>query len=187
MMEAKSRASAEFTPYTQMARAIDSIKRDFDFILIDTPSMLGLIAMNEVMAAQRVLFLVDFDPDSRYDFDEAVEFWRGAHLNCARMGLPAPEPLGVIFNKFVPETDQALYDSYTKGHFDEDQGDLVGPLIPFPELVTMPFDDRTMKAAQRKRRPVHFTAPESPLGTQMFLFCAMVERALNITAAGAMR
>lgn len=187
MMEAKAAASAEFTPYTQMSRALATIKRDFDFILIDTPSMLGLIAMNEVMAAQHVLFLVDFDPDSRYDFDEAVAFWQDARMNCARMGIPSPEPLGVIFNKFVQETDQPLLDAYTKGHFDEDERDMVGPLVPFPGLVTLPFDDRVMKAAQRKRRPVHFTAPDSPLGVQMWILCEMVERALNIPIAGAMR
>jgi cellulose biosynthesis protein BcsQ len=187
ILAAKSRASADFSPYTQLTKAIDTIRRDFDFILIDTPSMLGTIAMNEVMAAQHALFLLDFDPDSRFDFDEAVDFWEGAHLNCARLGLPTPEPLGVIYNKYVRETDEPLYRAYVGGHYDEDEGDLVGQLVPFPELVTLPFDDRTMKAAQRKRRPVHFTDPDSLLGTQMHIMCEMVEVALNIAPAGATR
>lgn len=174
----------DFQPYTQLMRAISVTRQDFDFILIDTPSMLSLITMNEVMAAQYPMFLMDFDPDSRYDFDEAVEFFRLVVSNCASIGAPPPQPLGVILNKYTGSAeDEALYRVYTEEHYDEDIEGLTPPILPFPILARLPYDDAVMKRAMHKRRPVHVTDPQSALGNAMYQLCNVVEVRLGLRPA----
>jgi len=181
---ARSAHSPGFQPYTQLMRAIAVIRQDFDFILIDTPSMLSLITMNEVMAAQHPLFLLDFDPDSRYDFDEALEFFRLVVSNCASIGALPPQPLGVVLNKYTGSAeDEALYRAYTEEHYDEDIGGLAPPILPFPVLARLPYDDAVVKRAMRKRRPVHVTDPQSALGNAMYQLCNVIEERLGLRPA----
>jgi len=186
LMATASRASAEFDPYTQLSKAIARFERDFDFIIIDTPSMLSLVTTNEVMAADYALFIADFDPDSPADFQEAAEFFRTAQGHCRQLNLPVPQPLGVVYNKYRPgrKRHQTLLEAYTKEHYAGPKDDRRIPaLIPYPQLGLFPFSDEVLEDAMERRRPVHLTAPESDLGEAMYVFTNVVEHAVNVAAA----
>jgi cellulose biosynthesis protein BcsQ len=175
---------SEFQSYTRLATAISMIRQDFDFIFIDTPSMLSLITMNEAMAARHALFLADSDPDSRHDFWEAHKFYRRVVANCQSLGVSAPEPFGVILNKDTRSVyDQALFDAYTQEHYDKRQHRIVPPLLPYPVIARWPFDEPVVKRSMYERRPVHVTDPLSGIGVAMDELCVVVEEQLGLRPA----
>jgi cellulose biosynthesis protein BcsQ len=184
LIYATCEGSSKFQTYTRLATAISVIRQDFDFIFIDTPSMFSLTTMNEAMAARHALFLVDFDPDSRYDFKGAQTFYRRVVANCMSLSVPAPEPFGIILNKDTRSAyDQALYEAYTQEHYDKRQHRTMPPILPYPVIARWPFDDPVVKRSMYERRPVHVTDPQSALGNAMYQLCAVVEERLGLRPA----
>lgn len=178
---------AAFNTGTKLREAIGTFRRDFDFILIDVPANVGLLAVNEIMASQYVMFLADFDPDSRYDLDYAVRFYKKIASSCATLGVPVPEPLGAVLNRYTGSLrHQKRLNAYTNQHEDEDSGRMVRPLLQYnglgqlPVLGILPFDIDTLEEAMERRRPVHVTAPTSPIGVAMYDLCKTIEQRLGL-------
>ncbi len=168
--EAKAQAdlSMRFQPYLQLHEAIATIRRDFDFIIIDTPSMLSMITTNELMAAGWVLFVMDLSPDSIYNFNEAHEFYKQAVTDCRELGVRPPQPLGVVLNKY--RADRPTHRKRLLQY-----GFAPHQLVPYAQIACFPFDPDTCEDAEEARRPVHIVAPQSALGSEMYQLCRRVE------------
>lgn len=169
-----SAVRSTFEPLTQLAHALDVIDGDYDVILMDTLPALGMVQSNVLMAADAVIYVVDFDGGSRGDFKRTNDFFRTTVSQARQLGRTPPKVMGVIYNKYDPtieENDVALLEAYTKPHYDPPNSDnFVGPVIPYPMLgMPIPFDKRRVVGAVNAHVSMHTWAPTTPIGEAMWL------------------
>jgi cellulose biosynthesis protein BcsQ len=162
----RSAHRSDFDAYTQLHRAISHFERDFDFIIMDTPPSLNLIQKNAAIAADELIFVLDFDPDSIDDYGAMYEFWRDVNLLSSQIdGMSRTRIAGVVYNMYRPSgrgarTHKALYKRYTQPWIDDD-GALQDPLVNAPELALIPYDRDRLEGAMQARRPLCIYAPLS--------------------------
>ena len=71
--EADVMISRQDTPLTMMADALESVKKDYDYILIDCPPSLSLVTRNAIVAADEVIVVVNPDEGSVSGFGKMSE------------------------------------------------------------------------------------------------------------------
>lgn len=88
---------------TRLKRALDSVKQDYDFILIDCPSSLGILTVNALTAADGVILPLECE----YDTLEGMQ----QLLNTIRLVRDRLNPhimlFGVVLTKYDPRTTLA--------------------------------------------------------------------------------
>jgi cellulose biosynthesis protein BcsQ len=166
-----------FDPYQQLRQAFGVIHTQADVLVVDTPPSLITVQYNVLMALDLVILIVDFDPDSIEDYYETMGFYEQVCDTCRSMNLQPPHILGIIYNKYHADErhDRTLLEAYTKG-IDGKQ-----PLIPFPTLGVIPFDDHRVKYEQANRTTIFVTAPASPIAQAAAQMCGSIERAIGLS------
>lgn len=89
---------------TRLKKAIDEIKHKYDFIIIDCPPSLGLITLNSLTAADRVIVPIQceyYALEGLSQLTETVKLVKN-HLN------PHIEIEGVVLTMFDPRTNLSL-------------------------------------------------------------------------------
>jgi chromosome partitioning protein len=85
---------------TRLKRALEPVKADFDFVLIDCPSSLGLLTVNALAAADGVILPLECDLEA---FDGLVQV-----LNTIRLVRDRSNPeitlFGVLLTKYDPKS-----------------------------------------------------------------------------------
>lgn len=181
---ASSGSIQDFDPVTQLARGLEALRGRYDFIVLDTPPVAGLVQRNALCACDYIIPVVDFDPDSYEDFLRTDTFIASVRAINRSMKLPEPQVLGVVYNKFdadFADNDVLLLKAYTEGHFaSPDSDEVVPPLIYYPQLGLVREDRRTIIRGHQQRKPLHVFAPTSPIGNDAYAFVEVTERMLQV-------
>jgi cellulose biosynthesis protein BcsQ len=175
----------DFDPYTQVTHALATLRARYDFIVLDTPPVAGLVQRNALGASDYIIPVVDFDPDSSEDFVRTDQFVASVAAANRAMKLPEPQVLGVVYNKYddtFEENDVALLKAYTEAHFagpDDDR--LLPALVPYLRLGVLRNDRKTIVRGQQARKPLHVFAPTAGVGSDAYAFVEAVEQLLEVS------
>jgi cellulose biosynthesis protein BcsQ len=169
---------AAFSPFVRLSRAMETIQPQYDLVILDTPPTLNIIQHNAVLAAHRLIIVVDFDVDSIEDYERTCEFVEQVQASARGLRLREPEILGVVYNKYdasFEDNDARLLTAYTTTTVDE-RGRGVPPLVRHESLGVLPFDRHALVGAANKRVSIHTWAPtKSKLGPAMYNLCTALE------------
>jgi cellulose biosynthesis protein BcsQ len=181
-MAQQSAHDPTFTPYGQLANAMNAIAPRYDVVILDTPPALSLVQQNVLLASDWVIPVIDFDIDSIADYDRTISFYKTIASSAARLNRQPPRVLGVVYNKYdatFTENDVLLLKAYTETHFhpfDVDSERLLDPLVPYDNLGVIPEDRRRLTAAMNARQTVHTFTPTSPIGEALYQMCLAVRQ-----------
>lgn len=74
---------SEYRFYHQLGIALETVKYDYDVIIIDSPPALGMISMNVLYAANAIVIPV---PPAMYDFSSTIQFFKMLREVMTRIG-----------------------------------------------------------------------------------------------------
>lgn len=74
---------SEYKFYHQLGIGLETVKYDYDVILIDSPPALGMISMNVLYAANAIIIPV---PPAMYDFSSTIQFFKMLREVMTRIG-----------------------------------------------------------------------------------------------------
>jgi chromosome partitioning protein len=132
---------------TRLKRALEPVKPDFDFILIDCPSSLGLLTTNALVAADGIMLPLECE---EYALDEMQLLLNTIHTVRGRFN-PQITLFGVVITKYDPlDTESAEVVREVSEHF---------PAERFNTIIGL---NVRLKEAPRYRKTILQHDPRSP-------------------------
>jgi cellulose biosynthesis protein BcsQ len=177
--------AVNFHQDVQLAKAIETLRHRYDFIILDTPPMIGLVQRNAIGASDEIVIVGTFDTDSINDIDMIDQFILTVKDGARQLGRRPPHVLGVVLNKMrANERDRRMLSRYTDRHPEEsDDGEPTGRIeeawLRYPCLGTIGFDvEGVIDEASDHRRSMHIWAPTGPIGRDLATVCSTIEQLL---------
>lgn len=173
--------------YLSLRKNIHDYSEQYDFFGADTTPQLAHLNTAATLACDSVLIPMPLASTTTIDdYDTTVAAIINEQTICQQLGIPDVEALGVVYQKYrslvdgKPSVASELYHELAEEHINE-EGKLVGPDIPIPDLGRIPNDDKELiLRAERKRFPVPMYAPRSPLTIGAIKMAANYLRSLGI-------
>lgn len=182
-MATASSFAANFHQDLQLAMAIDNLRPHYDFIVLDTPPVTGLVQRNALAASDEIIVIGNFDTDAIEDLDRIEDFILDVSAGMKGLHREPPHVMGIVYNQFGDTgRDWKLYRAYTELHPKVDEhenltGQTEEPWVDLPNLGRIAFDRDTILAANDMRKSLHIQAPTSRIGEDAWRFVQVVEKA----------